>query len=440
MAQDHRSCLTRRTFLRASAWGALGSASSGQPVLAATSRTARARSVVLIYAGGGISHHDTFDPKPNAPLEVRGELKTIQTSLAGVRFGELLPRLAARVTSCALIRSVQHTQTDHGVSAYFMLRGFVQPDPTFDRPENQLRAHPTIGSHVARLLGSTNGMPPYICVPGLSYLASVNYYTAGWMGRAYDPFLLKSDPNAPNFKVTRLPLQLEVTSERLQQRIALARAVEESWRRLDSAASARGMSVQYETAYRVLSSETARRALDLDREPARLRDAYGRMRMGQSCLLARRLVEAGVPFVTVDDFDWDHHAQIFPALRRQLPDLDQALTMLLDDLRDRGLLQTTLVALLTDFGRTPVINKSSGRDHWPAVGSVLLAGAGIPGGQVVGSSDKVGAAVRDQPVSPKDLAATLYHFLGINPFQEYRATDGRPLQVLDQGQVLRQLR
>jgi uncharacterized protein (DUF1501 family) len=196
------------------------------------------------------------------------------------------------------------------------------------------------------------------------------------------------------------------------------------------------MRAQYEKAYRVLSSASARHAFELSGEPDRVRDAYGRTVMGQSCLLARRLVEAGVPFVTVDDFDWDHHGQIFPALRRQLPNLDRSVAALLEDLRQRGLLASTLVLLLTDFGRTPVVNKAAGRDHWPGVFSVLLAGAGIPGGLVLGASDKVGGHPQDRPISPKDLAATVYHLLGIEPFQEYQSVDGRPLQVLDRGAVI----
>jgi uncharacterized protein (DUF1501 family) len=192
-------------------------------------------------------------------------------------------------------------------------------------------------------------------------------------------------------------------------------------------------------AYQVLTSGMTRRAFDVAAEPARVRDAYGRTRLGQSCLLARRLVEVGVPFVTVDDDGWDHHAQVFPGLRGRLPELDRCLSALLQDLQQRGLLRTTLVALLTDFGRTPRVNKSAGRDHWPGVFSVLLAGAGVPGGLVLGASDKLGAEPRDSPVSPKDLAATLYHLLGIDPFQGYASLDGRPFKVLDEGRVLERL-
>jgi uncharacterized protein (DUF1501 family) len=446
MALDRRFDRTRRTVLRAGALGALGMPSArrgnGADGPGELESAPRAKSVIVIYAGGGISHHESFDPKPDAPAEVRGEFGTIATAFPGVRFGELLPKLATRTGRYALIRSLKHTQTDHGVAAYYVLRGFVQPDPTFDRPENQYRAHPNIGSHVARLLGSPNGLPPYVCVPGTSYLATVNYYTSGWMGRPYDPYLLKSDPSDEKFQLTRLPLELEVAPERLHERMTLSRALDAldvPGRRLDDSPAIRGKDDQYAMAYRALQSESARQAFDLHRESATAREAYGATRMGQSCVLARRLVEAGVPFVTVDDFDWDHHGTIFPSLRKQLPELDTALAALLDDLHERGLLETTLVALLTDFGRTPVINSNAGRDHWPAVGSVLLAGAGIRGGQVVGASDKTGGAVRDRPVGSKDLAATMYRLLGIDPFQEYQATDGRPLQVLDQGEALREL-
>jgi uncharacterized protein (DUF1501 family) len=210
-------------------------------------------------------------------------------------------------------------------------------------------------------------------------------------------------------------------------------------RLFEASPAARSMTVQQQRAYTVLSAGTTRRAFDISREPGRVRDAYGRTRLGQSCLLARRLVEASVPFVTVDDDGWDHHGQVFPELRKRLPELDRCLSTLLEDLDARGLLQTTLVTLLTDFGRTPQINRSAGRDHWPGVFSVLYAGAGVPGGQVVGASDKIGGMPAERRITPKDLAATLYRLLGINPFQDYQSLDQRPFKVLDEGEVLREL-
>lgn len=388
---------------------------------------------------GGISHHDSFDPKPDAPAEIRGEFRTIPTKLPGVRFSEHVPRLARMIDSYALIRSVQHNQTDHGVGAYYMLRGYTQPDPSLDRPENQNRANPTIGAHVGRLLDSANGLPPYLVVPGLSYLAQINYYTAGWMGRAYDPFVLRSDPNLPGFEVPGLTEPAGVSPARARQRLTLAQAMDEQCRLFEASPAAKGMGTHYARAYQILSTDRARRAFDLGAEPDRVRDAYRRTRLGQGCLLARRLVEAGVPFVTVDDDGWDHHAQVFPGLRQRLPELDRCLSALLADLGARGLLGTTLVVLLTDFGRTPRVNASAGRDHWPGVFSVLFAGAGIRGGQVLGASDRSGAGPRESPVTPKDLAATLYHLLGIDPFQDYRSREGRPFKVLDGGDIIRGL-
>ncbi len=398
---------------------------------------ARARSVLVIYAGGGISHHDAFDPKPEAPSEVRGEFSTIQTALPGIAFSEHLPRLARDLDQFTLLRSVHHTQTDHGVSAYLMLRGYAQPDPSFDRPENQLRANPNIGSHVARLIGPRNGLPAYICVPGLSYLATVNYYTAGWMGRPYDPFLLKSDPNSTSFEVSRLALSPVVSDDRLAARRALLGTLTNE--RQFSGRTVAGMDVQYSRAFAALAMETTRRAFDAAREPEALRDAYGRTRIGQSCLVARRLIEAGVPFVTVDDDVWDHHGAIFPALKQRLPELDAAFSSLLRDLHVRELLNTTLVLLLTDFGRTPTINKGAGRDHWPGVFSVLAAGAGIGGGHVIGSSDRLGATPHERAITPQDIAATLYEFLGLDPFQEYASIDGRVFRMLDRGEAIREL-
>jgi hypothetical protein len=436
-----RTATSRRAFLRAGTLGAFGLSLAQYLGLRQSqgAAPARAQSVLLLYAMGGISHHDSFDPKPEAPAEVRGEFRAIPTRLPGVHFTEHLPRLARMADQFALLRAVQHQERDHGVGAYYMLRGYPQPDPSLDRPENQKRANPTIGAQVARLVGSPNGLPPYVCVPGLSYLAQIEYYTAGWMGRAYDPLVLRADPNQPTFGVPGLMPAVEVSVARLQERMSLSQALNGPCRSFEASPAARGLGAHYERAYQVLSSGRTRRAFDIGAEPDRVREAYGRTRLGQSCLLARRLVEAGVPFVTVDDDGWDHHAQVFPGLRQRLPELDRCLAVLLEDLRERGLLQTTLVALLTDFGRTPQINKDAGRDHWPGVFSVLFAGAGVRGGQVLGASDKHGAEPREGRVSPKDLAATLYHLLGIDPFQDYRSVDGRPFQVLDGGEVLREL-
>jgi hypothetical protein len=435
-----RRSTERRTFLKAGALGALGlSLPDYWKMRAANATPARAQSIVLIYAMGGISHHDSFDPKPAAPAEIRGEFGTSATQVAGVRFGELLPRLARQSDQFAVLRAVRHYERDHGVGAYYMLRGYPQPDPSFDRPENQNRAHPTLGAHIGRLRSSPSGLPSYICVPGLSYLAQIGYYTAGWMGRAYDPFVLRADPNQPAFAVSGLEALPEVSPARLWQRAGLAGALDEQGRLSEISPTARSMTAHYERAYQVLSASATRRAFALEAEPDRVRDGYGRTRLGQSCLLARRLVEAGVPFVTVDDDGWDHHEKIFPGLRQRLPDLDRSLAALLRDLDERGLLQTTLVALLTDFGRTPRITAAAGRDHWPSVFSVLLAGAGIRGGQVIGASDRIGAEPHQRLVTPKDLVATLYHLLGVDPFQDYQSRDGRPFRMLDQGELIGEL-
>jgi hypothetical protein len=433
--------LKRRAFLKAGTLGALGLSLPQYFALQAAQGAARprVRSVLLIYTMGGISHHDSFDPKPHAPAEIRGEFRTIPTCVPGVRFTEHIPLLARMLDRFTLLRSVHHEERDHGVGAYYMLRGYRQPDPSFDRPENQNRANPTIGSHVARLLGSANGLPPYICVPGLSYLAQVNYYTAGWMGRAYDPFILRSDPNLPAFKVDGLALPADISPARLSERASLAQAIDRQCRLFEASPAAKSMTAHHQRARQVLSTSATRRAFDLSTEPDKVREAYGRTRLAQSCLVARKLVEAGVPFVTVDDDAWDHHAQVFPGLRQRLPELDRCLTTLLADLDARGLLATTLVTVLTDFGRTPRLNASAGRDHWPGVFSVLFAGAGIRGGQVVGASDSTGAYPQDRPISPKDIAATLYHFLGIEPFQDYQTTEGRTLRVLDEGELLPEL-
>lgn len=438
---SHGGRITRRSCLMSGALGALGlSLADVFRMRRAQAHTVepRASSVILIYAMGGISHHDTFDPKPDAPVEVRGEFRPIATRLPSVFFSDHVPLLAQCADRFALIRSVHHNQTCHGVGAYYMLRGYTQPDPTFDRPENQYRANPTIGSQVARLFGFRNGLPPYICVPGLSYLATIDYYTAGWLGRAYDPYVTKSDPSRPDFNVSGLALESQILPDRLEDRFNLLSQLD-GLNPPGDPQTVQSVTVHYEKAHSLLTSNNARRAFDVAAESDRTRDAYGRSRLGQSCLIARRLVEAGVPFVTVDDDGWDHHGGIFPGLRQRLPELDQGLAAMLRDLAERGLLEKTLVVLLTDFGRTPKINAGAGRDHWPRVFSVLVAGAGIPGGQVIGASDRIGGDLIRAAVSPKDLAATFYHFLGIDPFQEYKTADGRPMRILDEGRVVRGL-
>ena len=426
----------RRTMVKAGGLGALGITLpqyfSLQEARSEFAAPARAESVLLIYAMGGISHLDTFDPKPNAPSEVRGEFKTISTRLPGVSFTDQVPLLAQHADRFALLRSVQHHERDHGVAAYYMLRGYTQPTPAADRPENQQNTNPNIGSHVARVLGSHAGLPPYICVPALSYLAQINYYTAGWSGRAHDPFLLKSDPNETDFRLRDLALY-EISAARLKNRVALKKLIDNQRRRIDSYPNTGALSRHQAQALQILTSEATQRAFDISAETESVRDSYGRSRLGQSCLLARRLVQAGVPFVTVDDDGWDHHADVFPGLRNRLPELDRCFSTLLVDLDQRGLLSSTLVILLTDFGRTPQVNGSAGRDHWPNVFSVLCAGAGIRGGQVIGASDKIGGEPLDSPITPKDIAATIYRFLGLDPFQEYAARDGRTMKMLDKG-------
>ncbi len=446
--QDRAGCKsyvrsrTRRAARRAGVLAGLNLGAA--PRAGAASPVARAKSVLLVWVSGGLSHHDSLDPKPDAPAEIRGEFGAIPTALAGVRYGELVPRLAASLGRYTLLRSVVHGEADHGVATYFMLRGYSQPTPFFDRPENQRHTHPNIGSIVARELPARNQLPPYVVAPGLSYVEQVNYFTPGWLGPACAPYVLKADPSRPGFVVRDLFPPAEIVWERAARRHRLRAAVgaagptgseAQSW----TGSEGRALDATYHRALDLLTSPAGRAAFRLDDEPAALRDRYGRHRLGQSCLLARRLVEAGVPFVTVDDDGWDHHSRIFPSLRTQLPQLDAAFSTLLADLADRGALSETLVLLLTDFGRTPTINKDAGRDHWPGVFSVIAAGAGVPSGQVVGASDATGAEPADRPITPKDLARTIYHFLGVDPRKEYHTPDGRPVAYLDRGEVIREL-
>jgi hypothetical protein len=400
----------------------------------------RFRSVIQLFLWGGPSQHETFDLKPNAPSSVRGDFRPIATRTPGVFICEHLPRLAQLSELYAIVRSLTHIGVNHGTSAYHVLTGHIHASPgTLRHPTPS--DHPSVNAAVNRFAHPARGLPPTVSLPSVLYDGDggeVPGQGPGLLGGRYTPFMVHGDPTRPDFSIESLTLPAEVDAGRLRRRVALQAALDREGERLAHQSSAQALDEYHEQAFRLLQSPAARRAFHLAAEPDRLRERYGRYPFGQSCLLARRLVEAGVRLVTVywnapsntDNQSWDTHANSFERLRKYLlPAYDRAVTALLEDLRSRGLLAETLVMSMGEFGRTPKLNKQAGRDHWGFCQSILLAGGGVRGGQVYGSSDASGAYAAELPISPDDLAATVFQGLGIPLDQEIRDSLGRPLAL-----------
>jgi len=439
---------SRRLFLQSSAGAAAALWADWSRLAAAQPRpTGKAKSVILIFNCGAPSHIDLWDMKPEATDTVRGEFKPISTNVPGIQISELLPRLAQRTDKLAIVRSLHHTQAAHNSGMYYSTVGrpyridstLINPSPT---------DYPCVGTLVGWLAqrdGYTGSVPPYVITPE-PHCDSRVYLTpgqfGGCLGSKYDPFVLQSDPNAEDFKVRNLRLNDELTTERLGERSRLLGDLGSSARPVPSTIAA-----EYETqrikATNMVTSGDAATAFDLTKESTATRERYGRHTWGQSHLLARRLIEHGTRFVTTvngPSITWDTHLDNFGRLKNKLvPPMEQAYAALLDDLSERGLLDSTLVVWMGDFGRTPTINKDAGRDHWPQCYTVVLAGGGVRGGQLIGASDKIGAYPTDRPFTPADLHATIFRLLGYDSSAiTYHTTDGRPTFVSD-GQAIKEL-
>ena len=380
-------------------------------------------SCIIFFQTGGACQHDSFDPKPDAPREIRGSFGTIPTAVPGVHFSELIPQSAQAFSKFSVIRSMYSKEAIHEKAKQYIFSG--------SRPNNAFQ-HPAYGSVIAKELGPRNGLPPFVVAPGKDICAE-----SGFLGPAYDPFVT-GDPAAKAFTVRDLSLPLGSSLEEAQGRAQLLSALDDDLRQVEKSKLVEGMDYFYQKAFGMMTSPHAKKAFDLAQEPDSLRDAYGRNTAGQGALLARRLVEAGVRLVTVFHGGYDTHTDNDATNKKLYPVFDQAFVALLHDLEQRGMLATTLVLLLGEFGRTPNINHSAGRDHWPGVFSIAAAGAGVPGGQIVGSSDAHGAAPVDRPISVEDLGATLYHKLGIDFRKEYH-TNGRPVKINSDGKPIREL-
>jgi hypothetical protein len=425
--------VTRRDFLRVGALGGLGltlpALLAGEARAAGKgARHARAKSVLLVYLGGGLSHHDSFDPKPEAPAEVRGQYKAIDTSLPGVQVGELLPRMARVMDKISLVRSGSHNNDHHETATNWVLCG---------RFGSAFGDYPAMGAVVAHETGFAGQLPPYVAIPrNPSFTWELG--KSAYLGGRYESFKA-GDPNDAGYKVQDLSPAEVVTPQRAERRGSLLSAVDSLAKQVqDNDQIATYDEFQQRAATMILSSE-ARDAFAIDREGDRLRDRYGRTTFGQSCLLARRLVERGVRFVTINYGGWDHHAKIFDSLNKKLPEMDQGFSALLEDMDLRGLLDDTLVLMFGEFGRSPKINKDAGRDHWGPAASLVFAGAGVKRGQVVGSTDKQGGFANRRPVAPADVACTVFDALGIDPHKQLPSPDGRPVEILDTGEVVKEL-
>jgi hypothetical protein len=448
VGEASRDCsgVTRRSFLQAGLLG-LGGLGLGDylRLRASASTSGRAggdTAVILFWLSGGPGHMETWDPKPEAPAEYRGPLRAIRTRVPGVLFSELLPMQAALMDRLAVLRTVNHGSGDHTKSNHWMLTGFE--GPAFNAPDFKHQKRPSLGSAVARMRGpNVSGLPPYVAVPHLRGGTDNFFHHAAYLGGGANPFVVESDPNTPTFRVRNLNLPAELTFDRLDSRRHLLAAVDGI--RRAGARPAADLGEHYGRAFDLLTSRRVASAFAIAAEPARVRDRYGRHTFGQSALLARRLVEAGVTFVTVNCVPWDHHGTP-PQLRTEqgarllLPHLDRALAALVEDLAQRGLYERTLVVAMGEFGRTPRMNRDAGRDHWGRTFSVLLGGGRFRMGQAVGRSSPRGEYVTDRPLSPEDVAATVYHHLGIDGGRvSFPDHQGRGLHLIERGQPVREL-
>jgi hypothetical protein len=387
---------------------------------------AKADSVIHIFLPGGIAHQETFDPKPFAPIEYRGDMGSIPTKIEGERFSQTLPQTAQIADKLTVIRSMTHGEAAHERGTHNMFTGY-RPSPALQ--------YPSMGSVVSHEFGPKNNLPPYVCIPNQPN----TYAGTGYLSSSFSPFSLGRDPADPGFQVQDLNLPGGITESRFTTRRSVLDAINAHFADREKSDNIAAMDTFYQRAYSLISSQKAREAFNIAAEPAKVRDEYGRHAAGQRMLLARRLVGAGVRFVTVDYGGWDMHTQIVAGMNGQMPPFDQAFSALIRDLDRTGLLNRTVVMVSSEFGRTPKINKDAGRDHWPKVFSVVLAGGGIKRGAIYGQSNATASEPERDPLGPEDLATTVYHLLGIVADKELMAPGNRPIEIVDGGKVVKDL-
>jgi hypothetical protein len=437
------SSLTRRSFVQAGVLGVGGLALGDLLRLQAGGAVSRKDTrVILVWMSGGPGHMETWDPKPDAVRQFRGPFGAIRTSVPGVQFGELLPEQARLMHKVSVLRSVNHGSGDHTKGNHWMLTGYE--GPAFNAPDFNRQRRPSLGSVAARLRGPVRpGLPAYAAVPHLRGGTDNFFHYAAYLGPGANPFVVDSDPNTPHFHVRNLALRAGLTFDRLEARRDLLRTFDRARRAADLPRT--DLDAHTRRAFDLLTSRQVALAFDISAEPSALRDRYGRHVFGQSALLARRLVEAGVTFVTVNTQPWDHHgtANRLPTAegaRKLIPPVDRAIAALIEDLCARGLYEKTLVVAMGEFGRTPRMNSAGGRDHWGNVFSVLMGCGSMKMGQVIGKSNPRGEYVVDRPITPQDVAATVLHHLGIDGRKVFfQDNQNRPTALIESGRVLREL-
>jgi hypothetical protein len=431
--------LSRRDFLHAGAIAPLGlTLPAFQRAKAELNAKDGDVNCIMLFLVGGPSQIDTFDPKPKAPAEVRGPFSPIQTNVSGIQVSEIFPKTAKHADKFSIVRSVYHTAAAvHDTGHQMMQTGRLFTGGV---------EHPHVGCALGYLKGGRGELPAHVLLPKPIGRTGGNLphgHTAGYLGKPHDPFILNADPNTPNFTVPDLLPPDYITGLRAERRQRLRDAVDGATDAFEQNAAAKQLDANFNLAYKLMSSAKARDAFALEKEPDRVKDRYGRTRFGQSCLMARRLIEAGVRFVTVNMFEtvfdevtWDIHGSkpftdIVQMSKEVAPNFDTAFTALLEDLGERGLLSSTMVVALGEFGRTPKVNPAGGRDHHPGVWSILMGGGPIQGGRVIGESDELGYAPKSRPVTPGEVAATLYRGLGLDPHKELPGPQGRPIPLAD---------
>ncbi len=426
---------TRRDFLRLGALSVLGLTLPDLLRLEAANAAtgvntgAKAKNVLLIYLGGGLTHHDTFDPKPLAPQEIRGKYGTIPTGIAGVRFSDKMPELAKCTDIFALCRSQVTGSDHHETAAQWVLTGNYGVMQGGD--------YPSIGSIVTHETSPLNTLPPYVAVPK-NHSFTWELGKAAFLGERYESFK-SGNPSDGNWKVPNLSLLPDVDENRLNRREGMLKAINNLAKHVEGSDALASMDTFYQRASQMILSSEARQAFDLTKEPDSVRDKYGRDSWGAQALLSRRLIESGVRFVLLGQGGWDHHSNIFPACDSALPRLDKSIATLLRDMKERGLLKDTLVAMYGEFGRTSKINKDNGRDHWGNAGVMLFAGAGVRPGQVIGETDERGEYVTDRPIHPPEIAATIYSALGIDYTKTLYTPQNRPVAILPDCEPIKEL-
>ena len=433
--------MTRRDFIQVGLGGALGlglcdllrlRASAAEP---GRTRAGKNVNCILIWMDGGPSHYESFDPKPDAPSEIRGEFKAISTKVPGIQFSECVPKLAEVADKFTVVRSICHKDPNHGGGNHYMMTGMPTPVPVACGAF--VTFHPSFGSMVSYDRGLRNGMPAYMSMPEVSRSGGPNF-----LGGQHAPFVIDGYPNSPSFKVRDVVLPADISEGRAESRQKLRESLDGMKRFSDKLAEDPAVTFDqyYEQGLDLVASKEAQQAFDIGKEDEKVREKYGRNDFAQRLLLARRLVEVGVSFVTVYTGGWDHHTNIFKAYKGdQVKSFDQGLAALISDLDERGLLENTMVIALGEFGRTPKVNKDAGRDHWPGAMSVLMAGAGIPRGAVVGATDPKGYYASEKVYKPEDFAASIYTKMGIDPHRILHTSTGRPIQLVNGGRLIKEL-